>query len=127
MDSHYIDEQLDTIKAFHSFLSDIIDKGYDNNPVIIKSVVNVINQYIKNITEPEQSDQSDETEQSDESEQSDEDTESEDEDKQLKEKIKAKIDKFLKSTDYLSKIYLYQKDNRYNDELKKIENNLYKY
>ena len=112
MDSHYIDEQLDTIKAFHSFLSDIIDKGYDNNPEIIKSVVNVINQYIKNITQPEQSEEY---------------TESEDEDKQLKEKIEAKIDKFLKSTDYLSKIYLYQKDNRYNDELKKIENNLYKY
>jgi hypothetical protein len=118
MDSHYIDEQLDTIKAFHSFLSDIIDKGYDNNPVIIKSVVNVINQYIKNITEPEQSD---------ESEQSEEDTESEDEDKQLKEKIEVKIDKFLKSTNYLSKIYLYHKDNRYNDELKKFEKNLYKY
>lgn len=115
MDSHYIDEQLDTIKAFHSFLSDIIDKGYNNNPEIIKSVVNVINQYIKNITQPEQSDQTEE------------DTDDEDEDKQLKEKIEAKINKFLKSTDYLSKIYLYQKDNRYNDELKKFENNLYKY
>ncbi len=118
METHYMDEQLETIKAFHSFLGDIIDKGYNNNPEVIKSVVNVINQYIKNITEPDKS-----------KDESDEETEEEKKDEltQLKEKIQTKINKFLKSNDYLSKIYLYQKDNKYINELNNFVNKLYEY
>ncbi len=119
MESHYMDEQLDTIKAFHSFLGDIIDKGYNNNPEVIKSVVSVINQYIKKITEPSQSENN--------SEEETEEEEEEDEYKQLNEKIQAKIDKFLKSNDYLSKIYLYQKDSKYINELNNFVNKLYEY
>jgi len=108
-----MDEQLDTIKAFHAFLTDIIDKGYNNNPDVIKSVVILINQYIQDISKPKDEETEEESE--------------EDENTKFKEKIEAKINKFLKSNDHLSKIYLYQKDNKYIDEMNIFINKLFEY
>ena len=129
MDIHEFDEQLNTIKAFHSYLSDIIDKGYNNNQDIIKLIAKNINEYIEQMEEleaeqNESEKDSDETE-SDENE-SDE-TESEDDNTIVKQKIQSKMDKFLNTETDLSKIYLYQKDNKYISELNEFINNSYFY
>ena len=109
METAELDENLNTIKAFHTFLTDIIYKGYNNEPEIIKLIVKHINNYVKDTTEDETEDETEEEEEEEEEE--------EDEETLLKQKIQSKIDKFLNSYNDLSKIYLYQKDNKYILEL----------
>ncbi len=124
MDIYELDEQLNTIKAFHTYLSEVIEKGYNNNPKIIKLIVNTINEYIEKIA-----DKSDESSDSDESTES---TESEelneyDEDLGLKDKIQLKIDKFMNTETDLSKIYLYKKNKKYITEMNDFINNSFFY
>ncbi len=99
MDIIEFDKCLDTIKAFYSFLSDIIDKGYNNDINMLKLISKYINDYI---------DDNDNNDNDEESEKDEEEEES------VEDKIQKKIDKFLKSENDLSKIYLYKK---YNEQL----------
>jgi hypothetical protein len=117
MNIHEFDEQLNTIKAFHTYLSEVIDKGYNNNQEIIKLIVKNINEYIEQMTDLENGKDND----------TEEEEEEEDEATQLENKLKLKIEKFLKSNVDLSKIYLYRKDNKYIDELNNFVCNSYLY
>ena len=102
MDIELIDNNLNTIKAFHEFLSDIIDKGYNNDVDLLKLIVKHINLYVKDITED-----------NDEDNNNNDNNEDEDETTLLKNKIQSKIDKFMKNENHLSKIFLYKQDNKY--------------
>ena len=111
MDNHDFDEDLNTIKAFHTFLTEIINKGYTNDIDIIKKIVKHINNYID-----------DDTEKNTESDNSDD----ENENNELKNKIQQKIDKFMESNNDLSKIYLYKKYN-YINNMNEFINSTYGY
>jgi hypothetical protein len=111
MESHDFDEGLETIKAFHTFLTEIIDKGYNNDKDIIKKIVKHINNFIDDNTESNNNS----------------DTESEDEEETLKTKIQEKINKFMISGNDLSKIYLYKKSNNFINNMNEFINNTFKY
>jgi hypothetical protein len=108
MESHDFDEDLNTIKAFHTFLTDIIEKGYNNKKDTIKKIVKHINNYIDDETDND-------------------DDEDEDETKLLNQKIQQKIDKFMESNNDLSKIYLYKKHNNYINNMNIFINNTFIY
>jgi hypothetical protein len=110
-DSHDFDEDLETIKAFHTFLTEIIDNGYNNDKDIIKKIAKYINKYIDDDTESS-STKSDS---------------SEDENEELNNKIQNKIDKFMMSNNDLSKIYLYKKNNIFISTMNEFINNTFKY
>jgi Sec-independent protein translocase protein TatA len=117
MDIREFDEQLNTIKAFHTYLSEVIDKGYNNNPNIVKLIVKTINEYIENMSDVENDNQdNEETEE-----------EEENEDMEFEKKIQLKIDKFMSSNNDLSKIYLYQKEKKYITEMNEFINNSFIY
>ena len=40
------DEKLTTIKAFHSYLGDVIDKGYNNDTYTLLLIVKHINNFV---------------------------------------------------------------------------------
>ena len=129
MDIREFDEQLNTIKAFHTYLSEVIDKGYSNNPNIVKLITKTINEYIENMSDAENDNQDNEEIEETESEKESED-ESEDESEEemeLKKKIQLKINKFMSSNNDLSKIYLYQKDKKYITEMNEFINNSFLY
>jgi len=119
MNTFELDEDLETIKAFHTFLTDILEKGYNNNILIIKSIVKNINNYIKTMITSENDSQNDSQNNSDnnESQNNSDDNQSDDDENEelikLKEKIQLKINDFLSSPINLSKYYLYQKDKTY--------------
>jgi hypothetical protein len=124
MDIREFDEQLNTIKAFHTYLSEVIDKGYSNNPNIVKLITKTINEYIENMSDAEKD--AEDAEDSEETE-SEKESEDEDEEMELKKKIQLKIDKFMSSNNDLSKIYLYQTDKKYITEMNEFINNSFLY
>lgn len=141
MDIHEIDEHLETIKAYHTFLGEILEKGYNNNIDVIKSIVKNINHYIKTMMKSNDSDNhsdnnSDhyydyndtEDEKEEETEEEEEETEEEEEEEDnIKEKIELRIKHFMSMPTDLSKIYLYQKDKKYITEMNQYINNSFVY
>jgi hypothetical protein len=128
MDIREFDEQLNTIKAFHTYLSEVIDKGYSNNPNIVKLITKTINEYIENMSDAEKdAEDAEDVEDSEETESEKDSEEESEEEMELEKKIQLKIDKFMSSNNDLSKIYLYQKDKKYITEMNEFINNSFIY
>ncbi len=149
MDSQeYYDNKLTTIKVFNSYLSNIINKGYNNDIdtllLIVKNIDNFVDEQIeanKYYTLPKELLPSeptflDENESdnniSSNSDIMNSDTESEtesDEDiiKSQKDKELNKIKNFIENSNNLSKVYIYKKNNNYITKMKIFINESFKY
>ena len=121
-----MDANLEKINAFQEFLSEIVERGYNNDESLIKLIVKHIDNYMKEINENDNNNTFEETNNSEETEEEEEEEEK-DEDRLFKEKIQLKIDKFMKSNNDLSKIYLYKNNNFYKDELNQFIDKSYIY
>ena len=120
METFELDEQLNTIKAFHTFLTEIIDKGYNNDPNLIKLVSKHINNYVNKLNNETEDEE-------DEEEEDDKEEDNKEAKILLEQKIQLKVDKFMKHSNDLSKIYLYQKDTKYIIEMNNYMNSLLLY
>ncbi len=147
------DEKLTTIKAFNSYLSSIINKGYNNDYETLLHIVKHINNFQDDIIETGARNNIDTSfmelddnmfndepiyynnnsnlnfisSSSSSSSSSEETNEDEEDDEKLKQQHKEKelqkIKKFINESDDLSKIYLYKKNNNYIKQLEKFMNN----
>lgn len=127
------DEKLTTIKAFHTYLGNIIDKGYNNDydtlSYIVKKIEysarnNIIEKYVneENMFNYEynlsSSSSSSSSSLSSNNTTEDEEENEEEIERLQKEKELQKIKKFFDGSD-LSKVYLYKKNNKF---IKQMEN-----
>jgi hypothetical protein len=128
MEQIMYDEKLTTIKAFHTYLGDVITKGYNNNYDTLSYIVKHINNFQDEIIEESARNEPSLNESnmfnyeynlsSSSSSSSNNTTEDEDDNNETnierlqKEKELQKIKKFLDGPD-LSKIYLYKKNNKF--------------
>ncbi len=151
MDSQdYYDDKLTTIKVFNTYLSSIIDKGYNNEIDILLLIVKHINNFIDEHIELNKTSilpkelipdepmfvdddiykKSSSSENimmlsvsesdSDAESETDSETDSEDNIKSYKEKELNKIKKFIENSDDLSKIYIYMKKNNKINKMKRF-------
>ncbi len=129
------DDKLTSIKLFNTFLSNIIDKGYNNNMSTLKLIVKHINNFIietsnssisvNNSSDSDNSSKSSLSESSESSESSDSDSDNTFVEISQKERQLKKINDFIINSDNLSKIALYKKHNNLRNNMKQfIENSL---
>ena len=124
----YYDDKLTTLKAFNTYLSNIIDKGYNNDTDTLLLIVKHINNFVDEHTEsnnesilpkellPDDTDNntlyfSNDSEKTNTDSELDTDSESDYED--IKNKELNKIKNFIENSDDLSKKYIYMKNNNY--------------
>ena len=154
MDSQFIyDEKLTTIKAFYTYLGEVLDKGYNNNYDTLMYIVKHINNYQNDIIEEtsrntmiepafidneanmfnyeyklssSSSSSSNNSNNNSNNTTEDEDESEREAERLYKEKELQKIKKFFDGPD-LSKIYLYKKDNKFVRQMENFIKNAYKY
>ena len=117
--SYYIFSKFNNL-IFHYRPFSLMEHNYNNDPNLIKLVSKHINNYVNKLNN--------ETE--DEEDEEDEDDKEEDNKEAkilLEQKIQLKVDKFMKHSNDLSKIYLYQKDTKYIIEMNNYMNSLLLY
>ena len=149
--SIFYDDKLTKIKQFNIYLKSIIDNGYNNNidklSLILKHINNLNYELIKlsidsnygnHDTESEPEEHSaftfysaDKTTYKSSAMSSDSSSDNEETEEDLikleKEKQFKKINDFIKNSDDLSKIYIYNKKNNYMNEIKQFIKNTFEY